>query len=81
VFVSVKLFQPILTDSSFVRKFVNYGQKQFYKIEPRSELLMMMFSSLIFATDSDISIFVCYKRSERGGERREWQREREVENV
>ncbi len=36
MFVPAKLFQPSLTNTSLVQKFINYGLKQFHYIGPRS---------------------------------------------
>jgi hypothetical protein len=34
MFVLKKLFQTILTNTGFVPKFLNYGQKKFYNMAP-----------------------------------------------
>jgi hypothetical protein len=38
VFIPGKLLQPILTDNSLVRKFVNYEQKSFMTLDPARTL-------------------------------------------
>jgi hypothetical protein len=38
VFIPGKLLQPILTDNSLLRKFVNYEQKSFMTLDPARTL-------------------------------------------
>ncbi len=39
VFVPGKLFQPSLTNTNFLQKFVNYGRKKLYNIGPWAWIL------------------------------------------
>jgi hypothetical protein len=48
VFVPGKLFQPSLTDTRFVQKSLNHGQKMFYNSGPQALVAMIMLGQIDF---------------------------------